>query len=91
MKPFQQLITDDLQNHSAVLRSIARERLADVQDWDNLPERFVRGRKVAKVPSASTDTTGSREGDFNYDTSYLYICVNNAGILTWRRASLALW
>jgi hypothetical protein len=91
MNPIQQLIINDTSNHTDVLRSIARERLNDLVEWDNLPERFMRGRKVSKVPSASTDTTGSREGDINYDASYLYICVNNAGTLVWRRIASAAW
>lgn len=73
------------------MRQVTELRNQDVADWNNLPELYMRGRKVDKVPSASTDTTGNQKGDFNYDASYLYICVDNSGTLSWRRASLSSW
>lgn len=72
-------------------RDVARIREEDVEDFSNLTNVFMRGRKVGKIPSSSADTTGDRVGDFNYDTSYLYICVDNSGTATWRRATLGSW
>jgi hypothetical protein len=50
------------------------------------------GRKVGRVPSSSADViTGDKVGDFNYDISYIYVLVDNAGTGTWRRATLGSW
>ena len=46
-------------------------------------------RKSNKVPTNSADTTGDKLGDFNYDSAYLYVVVDNAGTLEWRRATLS--
>jgi len=88
---YQQLFSEDIRDIAKIIRQIVRIRDKDLGDFRNLPNVFIRGRKVDKVPSASTDTTGDRPGDFNYSTSYLYICVNNAGTATWRRAALSSW
>lgn len=62
----------------------------DIGDFDNLVNRFIRGRKVAKVPSSSTDVDATdQEGDFNYDDSFMYLAVLNSGNLVWRRVALA--
>lgn len=92
MNVFPLRITDDTRNHSDALRRIARERENDVQDWYNLPSRFMAGRKVDKIPTGSANVTDTDKlGDFNYSTTYLYICVDNAGTLAWRRVALASW
>ena len=70
---------------------ITRIREEDIKDFANLENIFMRGRKVGKVPTGSSDITGSRVGDFNYDTSYLYICVDNSGTATWRRVAIGSW
>ncbi len=70
---------------------IQRLRQSDISDFDNLVNRFMSGRKVGKIPSASNDvSTSDRVGDFNYDASYLYILIDNGGA-AWRRASLGSW
>lgn len=76
---------------SIVLDYMISERQADRREWLDLPNQYMSGRKVGKVPSSSTDTADSRIGDFNHDGSYLYICVDNSGSAVWRRISLSSW
>ena len=70
---------------------VKTERETDLQDWFNLPKRFISGRKVNKIPTSSSDVeAGDRLGDVNYTTSFLYILVyddiNNLNV--WRRVAL---
>jgi hypothetical protein len=70
---------------------VTRFRQYDVADFNNLSNVFMSGRKVGKIPTSSTDITdGDRVGDFNYNASYLYLCVDNTGA-AWRRISLGVW
>lgn len=66
-------------------KNISRERLRDISDFDNLQNIFMRGRKVGKTPTASNDTTDSRVGDFNYDSTNFYFCIDNSGTAAWRK------
>lgn len=92
MNIFPLRITEDASNHADALRYIARERENDVRDWYNLPKKYMTGRKVEKVPTGSADiATTDRKGDFNYTASFLYLCVDNAGTLAWRRVALVSW
>jgi hypothetical protein len=78
---------DSNQALSEFCRDIARIREEDIGDFSNLRNIFMSGRKVDKIPTSKLDTgDGEREGDFNYDTSYFYICVNNGGTLNWKTA-----
>lgn len=72
---------------------VSRERQNDVQDYVNLDSRFMAGRKVGKVPSASTDVSADdRAGDFNYSASFFYLCVpTSSTTVAWRRIALATW
>lgn len=85
----------ELKNQNDVfnlLNYIVKERINDVKDFDNLKNIFMRGRKVNKVPTSSTDIeVKDNLGDFNYDASYLYILVDNGGSNEWRRAPLQTW
>ena len=73
-------------------RYILKERANDINDFNNLQNVFMAGRKVGKVPTGSADVAATdRVGDFNYSASYLYLCVDNAGSAAWRRVSLATW
>lgn len=72
-------------------KDVARKRQEDIVDFNNLPNVFIRGRKVDKVPTGSADTADSRVGDFNYTISFLYICVDNSGTAAWRRVALGSW
>lgn len=92
MKPYPRILNDDIKDLANVLRYIARERDADINDWNNLSQAFVAGRKVGKVPTSSADVADTdRVGDFNFSASYLYLCVNNGGAAAWRRVALGSW
>lgn len=69
-----------------MLSFIGRARKDDVQAWDNLPNMFMSGRKVGKVPVNSTDIAPTdRVGDFNYDDTYYYFVVElSPGVAQWR-------
>lgn len=82
------IVSKTLEGLFDFIDEITRLRDDDLSDFDNLKNVFISGRKVGKVPSSSSDITGDRVGDFNYDASYIYICVDNAGTAAWRRASL---
>jgi len=78
------------------LRVIIRERRLDIKDFDNLNNRFILGRKSAKIPSGSLDVTDSdKVGDFNIandsGTVYLYSLVDVGGTAEWRRVALSSW
>lgn len=74
------------------LLSVRKERKTDILEFANLKNIFISGRKVGKIPTGASDISATdRVGDFNYDASYLYICVNNAGSAVWRRAALSSW
>lgn len=69
--------------------AVKRERTTDLDDYNNLPKRFVKGRKVDKIPVSSTDVTPEdRLGDINYDASFLYILVYDGNNNVWRRSAL---
>lgn len=72
-------------------KDVARKRQEDIAEFNNLPNVFINGRKVNKVPTGSTDIADSRVGDFNFTVSFLYICVNNSGTAAWRRVALGSW
>lgn len=76
----------------STLDFICRERLNDVRDNNNLPNNYMTGRRVVKVPSASTDITSpvSYAGDFNITVDYAYFCISDAadsGAIKWVRVA----
>jgi len=73
------------------LKQIIRLRVDDVTEVNNFPNVYMSGRKVNKVPTSSSDVVSGqdREGDFNYNTNYLFILTNNSGTLVWRRVALS--
>jgi hypothetical protein len=81
-----------LEDLARVVEYITRMRPTDTNAFKDLPNQFIMGRKVGRVPSSSADViTGDKVGDFNYDISYIYVLVDNAGTGTWRRATLGSW
>lgn len=88
MQNYPSIKGDDPESQVIVLREIVRLREIDVSEFDNLPNIFIKGRKVNKVPTASNDITDSLIGDFNYSATYLYICVDNSGA-AWRRVAIS--
>lgn len=71
---------------------IQRMRQDDIGDFDNLVNRFMRGRLVGKIPTASNDVDDTdRLGDFSFalDAAFVYFFVDNAGTPEWRRITMA--
>ncbi len=74
------------------LAYIQRLRDEDITDSDNLVNRFMLGRKVGKIPTASNDVVATdRIGDFNFalNAAYLYFFVDNVGTPEWRRITMS--
>lgn len=91
-EPYRYIDTDTNNELGDFARDVARIRERDVDSFNNLTNTFMRGRKVGKIPTGSSDVaTTDRVGDFNYDASYLYICVDSGGSAVWRRATLGSW
>lgn len=83
---------EDLQHVKTQIRQICNVRKDDIAQISNLINVFVGGRKVGKVPSSSIDVVATdRLNDINWDNSYLYILIDNAGTAEWRRAALGSW
>lgn len=72
------------------LKFVVRARSEDIQEFDNLQNTFIAGRKVGKVPTASNDVVAAEDkvGDFNVTATYAYFLINNAGTPVWRRAAV---
>lgn len=71
---------------------ITNIRKDDITQIGTLPNIFMSGRKVGKIPASSTDVAATdRVGDQNYNGSYLYILVDNAGTPAWRRFTGGVW
>lgn len=91
MDLYPQLFSDDTESLLIAVRRIIEERNSDVQNYNNLNQIFMSGRKVGKIPTSSADIAATdRVGDFNYSASYLYLCVDDSGA-KWRRIALASW
>lgn len=91
MEPYPRLLAPTMSALQDAFKQIGQLRDRDIVEFNNLANRFLAGRKVGKVPANSLDTAGNRVGDFNYDASYLYVCVDNAGTAAWRRVALSSW
>lgn len=92
MKLYPSNIQNNIESLVDCLKYICRTRKEDINDYDNLVNVFMSGRKVGKIPTSSADVISTDKiGDFSYSTTYLYICVDNAGSAVWRRISLGSW
>lgn len=90
MKDYPSLTPDSPEDQKEFMRFAIRERRNDINDYNNLKNVFMSGRKVGKIPSGAADVNADdRPGDFNYNASYLYILVDNSGTAEWRRATLS--
>lgn len=70
-------------------KQVVSIRYKDISFIDNLKNSYIKGRKVDKVPTGSSDVEVSdRIGDFNFDDSYLYMCVDDSGV-KWKRTALS--
>lgn len=81
---------DDVKDQLRIIANIRKDDISQIQNYTNI---FWQGRTVGKTPSASNDVDPDEDkiGDLSYDTTFIYILVNNAGTAEWRRATLASW
>jgi hypothetical protein len=96
MRPYTKLLGENLQEVIDSLREIVEVRRNDIQDFDNLNNVFISGRRVGRIPSGATDVIdGDKVNDFNIaddsGTVYLYSLVNISGTAEWRRVALSSW
>ena len=85
MKPYPNKIYNTTEDHTITLDAISRARLEDISEFNNLPNVFMRGRKVGKIPTSSTDISPTdKDGDFNYDETYVYLCVPSGSTVVWK-------
>lgn len=91
MKPYPILKDATIKGIFEWLKFVVRARSEDIQEFNNLENVFIAGRKVGKIPTASNDVVaGDKIGDFNYDADYIYILIDDSGA-AWRRATLGAW
>jgi hypothetical protein len=91
MKDYPNFRIESTEDKDSLLYYILKERRNDVNDFNNLKNIFMSGRKTGKIPTSSADVTNAdRIGDFNYDytSGYLYLLVDNAGTGVWSRIAL---
>lgn len=91
MKSWPSIKENTLDDAIASLNYMSRIRTEDISDFDNLPNRFMAGRKVGKIPTSSTDVAATdRVGDFNYSAAngYFYLLADDAH---WKRITLGTW
>jgi hypothetical protein len=74
------------------LRALARSWESMRIKFLGLKDTTIRGRLVSRTPSASNDVVATdREGDVAFSATYMYVLINNAGTLAWRRVALSSW
>jgi hypothetical protein len=69
-----------------------RIRQTDLDDWNNLPSRFVQGRGLLTsrdAPASASDVLSTdEEGDICNDATYEYKLLNISGTFLWDRRVL---
>jgi hypothetical protein len=90
MNRYPSIINRTVEGCLSALDWIGRERLSDINDRQNLPNLFIGGRKVQKVPTSSADISSptSVAGDFNVTKDFAFFCVNDAGTIKWVRVAV---
>jgi hypothetical protein len=89
MDPYIKLNTESADDLSLVVRDMVKKRSDDVDDYNNLPNRFMSGRKVGKIPTSSTDVVATDNiGDFNYTSTSYYLLINTGTTAEWRKFTL---
>jgi hypothetical protein len=69
------------------IEEVTRSRNGDLDDF-NAQQR--ENPRIFDAPSSSTDTIGTEKvGDIAADSGFLYVVVDNAGILEWRRVAIS--
>lgn len=70
------------------VRKVTREREIDLQDYNNHITTSVR--RYENIPASSSDVIGTEKvGDIAVDTNYIYIAVENSGVIEWQRAQIS--
>jgi len=84
------MTTDQLLTAEEVLERITELRSDDIKAFNNLPQRFIEGRKGNRIPSTSSDVLDTDlKGDINYEIGFFYILMDDgSGGLTWRKGTL---
>jgi hypothetical protein len=90
IRPFQFSKLDTLDDVIGAIRSIASERLFDVQEFNGLQQRLEGVRKVDKIPATSADVVVAtdRLGDINLVAGNVYVLVDDAGTIKWQTSQL---
>lgn len=93
MQPYPKLIEQTLQSLQDFCKIISRYRDEDITDRNNFNSVFIRGRKVAKIPTSSMDVVAATDkiGDFNVTNSFAYYLILNGGSPEWRRSAVSSW
>ncbi len=89
LQPYPSAIDNSLPGVVATLQKISQLRGNDQIQWNNLQNQFISGRRVARVPSASTNVLATDNvGDFNVTATYAYFLINNSGTIEWVRVAV---
>jgi hypothetical protein len=83
MRLYPVLQSSDSRSTKDWIDFVSRERYNDVNFIKSLPNSYVGGRSVAKVPSGSTDNVGSAAGDLSASTKGVFIAVNSGSTVSW--------
>ena len=66
---------------------VTRERQSDLADFNT---QVTQNPRIFTVPASSTSIIGTEKvGDVAADASYLYVAVDNAGAIEWRRVAIS--
>lgn len=69
------------------IRDATRNRRFDLDDYNN---QDTTAPKIYNTPASSSDLRGTEKpGDIATDANYVYVVVNNAGTLQWRRVAIS--
>ena len=69
------------------IAEVTRARQVDVSDYQT---QQVINTAIYPVPSSMTDLIGTEKaGDIAISTGFVYVVVDNSGVLEWRRAALS--
>ena len=89
LKSFPIAIDNTISSVADAIRKIGQIRKDDQTSWLNLQNQFIAGRKVTRIPSASTNVLSTDNvGDFNVTSTYAYFLVNNSGTPEWVRVAV---
>lgn len=89
MRPYPALQKTDPKSFKEWIDFVTRERVTDSNFSNSLPNTYIAGRRVTKIPANSSDITGSFPGDFNITSTFSYSCINSAGTVQWVRSAVS--